>query len=85
MKTTIVVEDGGVTTLSFESSAAAPVQNDSRASESAPVDAGAAPAERGRSSRRSGVAQRRVGRRDAAVMAGRSHRPSRWDDRTHLA
>jgi hypothetical protein len=44
MKTTIVVEDGGVATLSFGSSAAAPVQSDSRASESAPVDAGAAPA-----------------------------------------
>jgi hypothetical protein len=44
MKTTIVVEDGGVATLSFGSSAAAPVKNDSRASELAPVDAGAAPA-----------------------------------------
>jgi hypothetical protein len=44
MKTTIVVEDGGVATLSFGPSAAAPVQNDSRALESAPVDAGAAPA-----------------------------------------
>jgi hypothetical protein len=44
MKTTIVVEDGGVATLSFGSSAATPVQSDSGASESAPVDAGAAQA-----------------------------------------
>jgi hypothetical protein len=44
MKTTIVVEDGGVATLSFGSSAAAPIENDSRAPVSEPVDAGAAPA-----------------------------------------
>jgi hypothetical protein len=44
MKTTIVVEDGGVATLSFGSSAAAPVQGDSRASASALVNAGVAQA-----------------------------------------
>jgi hypothetical protein len=43
MKTTIVVEDGGVATLSFGPSAAASVESDSRA-ESEPVAAGAAPA-----------------------------------------
>jgi len=43
MKTTIVVEDGGVATLSFGSSAAAPIENDSRAPVAEPVDAGAAP------------------------------------------
>jgi hypothetical protein len=44
MKTTIVMEDSEAATLSFGSSAAAPVKSDSPASESAPVDAGAAPA-----------------------------------------
>jgi hypothetical protein len=43
MKTTIVVEDGGVATLPFGSEAAAAVQSDPRASQSAPLDAGAAP------------------------------------------
>ena len=43
MKTTIVVEDGEVATLPLGSSAAAPVQDISRASTSAPVNAGAAP------------------------------------------
>jgi hypothetical protein len=44
MKTTIVVEDGGVATLSFGSSAAAPVESDSPAAQSESIDAGAAPA-----------------------------------------
>ena len=43
MKTTIVVEDGGVATLPIGSEAAAVVPSDQRPLQSAPLDAGAAP------------------------------------------